>query len=99
MWIPREINGPIKPIFWNPRRIYITDNSGNHLTLDLDPPEDGTYGQILDHDHEVGPTVVVAPSWSALLRQLVEDLESGKYIYFEQFGTLALLDEVERRMR
>src|SRR5262249_17873673 len=27
-WIPRDITGPIKPIFWNTKRIYITDNSG-----------------------------------------------------------------------
>ena len=40
-WAPLDIDGPIKPVFWNTKRIYVTDNSGDHLTLDLDPPEDG----------------------------------------------------------
>src|SRR5262245_44185761 len=42
-FVPPDLNGPIKPIFWNTKRIYVTDNSGNHLTLDLDPPPDGKY--------------------------------------------------------
>ena len=58
----------------------MTDNSGDHWTLDLDPPEDGAYGQILDHSHEVGPTQVLARSWTELLSQLVVDLENGKYL-------------------
>ena len=41
-WTPRDITGPIKPIFWNPKRIFLTDNGGSdHLTLDLHPPPDG----------------------------------------------------------
>lgn len=82
-WQPDSITGPIKPIFWNTRRIHLTDNSGDHLTLDLDPPADGHYGQILDHSHEVGPERVLAPSWSEFLADLVHDLETGKYFYFE----------------
>jgi cell wall assembly regulator SMI1 len=97
--IPREIKGPIKPVFWNLKRIYITDNSGDHLTLDLDPPPDGVYGQILDHSHEVGPTEVLAPSWSAFLRQLVDDLETGKYVYIEDEGALEPLKWLQDRTR
>lgn len=78
-WEAEDIHGPIKPIFWNVKRIPITDNSGDHLMLDLDPPGDGTYGQIIDHSHEVGPKRVVAASWSEFLANLVDDLESGKY--------------------
>jgi cell wall assembly regulator SMI1 len=82
-WVPRHIKGPIKPVFWNQKRIQITDNSGDHLTLDLDPPNGGAYGQILDHCHEVGPVRVLAASWSEFLRQVVDGLESGKYVYFD----------------
>src|SRR5688572_23801642 len=39
-WVPPFIDGPIKPIWWNTKRIYVTDSSGDHLTLDLDPPEE-----------------------------------------------------------
>lgn len=79
-WEANDIQGPIKPIFWNTKRILVTDNSGDHWTLDLDPPEDGVYGQIIYHSHEVGPMQVLAPSWTALLSQLVVDLENGKYL-------------------
>lgn len=88
-WVPRSIEGPIKPIFWNTKRIYVTDNSGDHLTLDLDPPKDGCYGQVLDHSHEVGPEKVLAQSWSAYLSQVASDLEAGKYVYVEDEDTVA----------
>jgi cell wall assembly regulator SMI1 len=58
----------------------VTDNSGDNWTLDLDPPEAGVYGQILDFSHEVGPMKVLAQSWTELLAQLVVDLENGKYL-------------------
>jgi len=82
-WRTNDIVGPIKPVFWNPLRIYISDNSGDHLTIDLDPPPDGRRGQLVKHSHEVGPKSVVASSWSEFLRQLADDLEAGKYVYFE----------------
>lgn len=96
-WTATAIEGPIKPIFWNRRRIYITDNSGNHLTLDLDPPPDGGYGQVLYHSHEVGPTEVVAPSWADFLSDLAVDLESGKYIYDERYCQLEWLEDFMKR--
>jgi cell wall assembly regulator SMI1 len=96
-WMAEDIKGPIKPVFWNKKRIYVTDNSGNHLTLDLDPPPDGVYGQVVDHSHEVGPTEVVASGWGEFLRNLVEDLESGKYVYLEHVGDLELVEDLERK--
>lgn len=91
-WIPMDITGPIKAVFWNRKRIYLTDNSGDHLTLDLDPPADGIYGQIIHTSHEVGPTKVLAPSWSAFLAQLVESLETGQYVYLEHEESLTPLE-------
>lgn len=95
-WEANAIEGPIKPIFWNKKRVYVTDNSGNHLTLDLDPPADGRYGQIIHHSHEVGPTKVVASSWGEFLSKLVEELESGKYVYLPDEGCIELVEEIER---
>jgi cell wall assembly regulator SMI1 len=96
-WAPRELKGPIKPVFWNTKRIHVTDNSGDHVTLDLDPPRRGTYGQVLKHSHEVGPVRVLAPSWSVFLQRVVADLEAGKYVYFPDEDTLESLDELEQR--
>jgi cell wall assembly regulator SMI1 len=97
-WVPRDITGPIKPVFWNKRKIYVTDNSGDHLTLDLDPPTGGKYGQVLDHSHEVGPTEVVASGWGEYLKMLVADLESGQYVYLKHRGSLELVEYVEREL-
>jgi cell wall assembly regulator SMI1 len=98
-WRAEDIRGPIKPVFWNKKRIYVTDNSGDHLTLDLDPPAKGKYGQVIDHSHEVGPMAVIASGWGEFLRMLVEDLESGKYVYLEHVGSLELVEEVEKEMK
>jgi len=98
-WKAEQIKGQIKPVFWNKKRIYVSDNSGEHLTLDLDAPEDGTYGQIIDHSHEVGPMDVVASGWGEFLRNLVADLESGKYLYVEFTRSVELVEDLERNQR
>jgi cell wall assembly regulator SMI1 len=80
-WSPQALDSPIKPIFWNVKRLFLTDYCLGHLNLDLDPPAEGHYGQVLDHSEELGPEKVLAPSWSAFLSQLADDLETGKYVY------------------
>ncbi len=89
-WSADSIDGPIKPVFWNPKRICVTDNSGDHLILDLDPPDDGQRGQIIDHSHEVGPQTILASSWGDFLQKLADDLEAGEYVYVEEEETVAL---------
>jgi len=89
-WATESIEGPIKPIFWNVKRLFITNNSGNHLTLDLDPPQEGNHGQVFYHSHEVGSEKLLAPSWAAFLDQLADDLEAGKYIYVAAEDVVAL---------
>ncbi len=88
-WRPHALIGPAKPIWWNTSRIHLTDNSGEHLTIDLDPPDDGHLGQIIYHDHEIGPTEVLAASWLELLEQIANDLEAGKYVYDDEEMTVA----------
>jgi cell wall assembly regulator SMI1 len=97
--IPRDFEGPIKAIWWSPRRIPLTESSGDGLMLDLDPSEGGDYGQAIHYNHEVGPTDVRAPSWSAFLARLAVDLEAGKYVYFPQFCDLEPLEWQLKRGR
>src|ERR1043165_2140641 len=33
---PLDLEGPVKKIWWNRKRIHVTDKDGDHLTLDLD---------------------------------------------------------------
>jgi hypothetical protein len=52
--------------------------------IDLDPPPEGTRGQVILYDHEVGPMRVVAPSFSAWLARIAAALEAGKLVWREQ---------------
>jgi cell wall assembly regulator SMI1 len=79
-WEPRDIEGPIKPIWWSPLRIPVTDNGGGDpVMIDLDPGEGGTRGQVIRFSHEVGPEKVMARSWAEWLSGIEDELEAGKY--------------------
>jgi cell wall assembly regulator SMI1 len=88
-WKPEEIQGPIKPSWWNPKRIPLVDNDGDFLILDLDPPGNGQHGQIIEHSHETGPASVLADGWSQWLTMVANDLEANKYVYVEEEDTVA----------
>ena len=86
-WEPQDIEGPVDQLWNPPTRIPLTDSSGDHLMIDT-ATFTGTDGQVILHDHEVGPTKVLAPSWFEFLGQLADDLESGKYEYNEDEMTV-----------
>jgi cell wall assembly regulator SMI1 len=79
---PRVTGEPIKPIWWNPLRIPVTDISGaDPIFVDLDPAEGGVRGQIISYSHEVGPLRVLASSWSEWLEGIADALDAGKLVY------------------
>jgi cell wall assembly regulator SMI1 len=57
----RQVESPeIKPVWWTPLRLPITDNGGgDHDMLDLDPAAGGSRGQIIHMSHEVGPVCLL----------------------------------------
>lgn len=82
--------GPIKPYWWSPSRIPLTDNGGGDpVFLDLDPARNGRIGQLLEYSHETGPKLVLARSLSEWLAEIATDLEQGKYVYIEDAETVA----------
>jgi cell wall assembly regulator SMI1 len=83
------IEGPIKPIWWNPLRIPLTDNSGDGVMADFDPATGGQLGQIIEFDHEVGPRKVFASGFGRWLNYLADGLEKGDYVYIEDAGCVA----------
>jgi cell wall assembly regulator SMI1 len=85
----KAISGPIKPVWWSSQRLPVTDNSGDHVMIDLDPAPGGTPGQVIRYDHEVGPTRVVAPSFAAWLDRIAAGLAAGKLIWQQQHGAVA----------
>jgi cell wall assembly regulator SMI1 len=83
--------GPIRVRWWNLRWVPITDNgSGNYLCLDLDPAEGGTPGQLIDWDHERGPTKVIATGLREYLGRFADDLEAGR-LHFGRTGVVRLI--------
>jgi len=69
--------GPIQPVWWNRRWIpFASELAGNLLCIDLAPAPGGTIGQIIDWDHECGPSRVLFPSFEHLLTSWSEQLEA-----------------------
>lgn len=68
--------GSIQPVWWHRRWIpFAIDITGNLSCLDLAPAVGGTMGQIIDWDHEAGPSRVLFPSFERLLAALAEQVE------------------------
>ncbi len=84
-WHPTQLESmAIKPIWWGPLRLPITDNGGGDpVTLDFDPAEDGSVGQVIKFNHEVGPINILAYGFGEWLDGIASELEAGKYIYDE----------------
>lgn len=69
--------GPIQPVWWHQRWIpFGEDNAGNLTCLDLAPAPGGAIGQILDWDHECGPSRVLFSSFHQFLRAFADQLEN-----------------------
>jgi len=72
--------GPIQPVWWHQRWIpFGRDRAGNHCCLDLTPAPGGSVGQVIDRDHEAGPSRVLAASFLEVLTTFASDLEAGAY--------------------
>jgi cell wall assembly regulator SMI1 len=88
-WTTRA-EGPIKPYWWGPARIPLTDNGGGDpVFLDLDPAKGGRRGQLIKYSHEVGPQFVLAGSFAKWLKDIAHGLDDGKFVYDEEAETVA----------
>ena len=68
--------GPIQPVWWSRYWVpFAADHAGNHACLDLAPTAGGVRGQIIDWDHECGPSRVLFPHFAHLLAAFAEQLE------------------------
>ena len=73
--------GPLQPVWWHQRWIpFGRDRAGNHCCLDLIPAPGGSVGQIIDRDHEAGPSRVLASTFLEVLSIFASELEAGTYI-------------------
>ena len=52
-----EPESQLQPYWWGPGFIAITaDGGGNGMVIDMEPGDTGTTAQIVDMDHEIGPS-------------------------------------------
>ena len=90
---PGEDNEFIKNCWFDNSWIPIdADGGGNGACLDLNPGPKGTVGQILDLDHESGPSGPLFSDFAAYLEKAAEELEGGKFRMNEKGGYLEETD-------
>jgi cell wall assembly regulator SMI1 len=75
---PDVANPRVRPLFlhaaWMPIAV---DIGGNSICVDLAPGDGGSYGQILDKNHELDTPTWTAESYQSWFSQIVDDLEAG----------------------
>jgi cell wall assembly regulator SMI1 len=72
--------GPIKRSYWNRGWIPFSDSGcGDNLVIDMEPPEQGTLGQVLDWCHEGGVSTFQSHSLREWLSKVVEKIRIGVY--------------------
>lgn len=69
--------------FWLP---FAEDGGGNLICLDLDPSDEGTFGQIFFWERDAGPCIPEACSFTEFVRQCRDEILSGKYEYDDYYG-------------
>ncbi|HEY9761422.1 MAG TPA: SMI1/KNR4 family protein [Trichocoleus sp.] len=85
----------IRSDWWNAAWIPLThDGGGNHDCLDLAPAQGGTVGQIISMWHDEAERERLAPSFRAWLTQLANGLESGQYIFSEEYGGIVNSEDI-----
>jgi cell wall assembly regulator SMI1 len=85
--IQSEPSGPVRPVWWSNLWIPITDNAfGDNYCVDLDPAPGGSVGQIISVWHDDSHRTVLAPSFRYWLDGFANGLESGLYIFSEDYG-------------
>jgi cell wall assembly regulator SMI1 len=76
----QEARGPVKSDVWNQSWVpFASDDMGNYLCIDLDPPDEGHQEQVILWASDPPYVEVIAPSYRVWLEQFANDLKSGKY--------------------
>lgn len=77
----------MKTNWWNINWIPITANmSCDHLVIDLDPTEFGTYGQVCTYWHDPSTRGVEAKSFTEFLTKTIDEIESSKLRYDAEYN-------------
>lgn len=71
----------LQAVWWSPSWVPVdADGAGNGTCIDLKPGKNGIMGQVIDFDHDVGPSGPMFVDYPAYLEDIASQLEAGKYI-------------------
>ncbi len=86
----------IQADWWNAKWIPLTsDGCGDSYCLDLAPAEGGNVGQIIKMIHDEADRYILAPSFRSWLEDYAAKLESGEYIFYEEYRGIVSLELLE----
>ncbi|MPY66460.1 glucan synthase 1-like protein [Deinococcus sp. SDU3-2] len=84
----------VQPGWWNAAWIPLdADGGGNGAVIDMAPGPEGTAGQIIDMDHEVGPNGPQYQSLTEYLEAVADGLEAERFVVYD--GAVVSIDEME----
>ena len=86
-----DSEGVFEPKWWSAKWVPIdADGAGNGSVMDLAPGPKGKMTQILDMDHETGPSGPLYPDFPAYLEDMANKFEKGNFAveddYLEEVG-------------
>jgi len=86
----------IKNNWWNKYWIPFTyDGSGNHICIDLDPTDEGNYGQIIRMWHDEPTRELLANSFTEWIEEFAFQLKNEEYLYSDDYGMIIHKSEFE----
>lgn len=86
----------IKDNWWNINWVPFTyDGNGNSICIDLDPSDEGKYGQIIRVWHDDPLRELLADSFTEWIQDYVSQLENNEFTYSEDFGVLVHKSDLE----
>jgi len=86
----------IKNDWWNPLWIPITyDVCGNHYCIDLDPADEGHYGQIIRMWHDDPQRSLEAKSFTEWINKYKDRLLNGELVYSEEYFGIIDKNEID----
>jgi cell wall assembly regulator SMI1 len=83
-----EVDPGVRREFWNPGWLPFAaaGDRGDYLMLDLAPARGGRFGQVIEWRHDTNERRLAAASLEALLADVADGMEAGKYVYSRELG-------------
>lgn len=87
-----EFDGPVRRDAALRMLVFVDSGSGDVLAMDLNPPPEGAYAQVVAINHDPPQLIVLSPSFRDWFEELVARFESGRYTIRETDGVPGAID-------